>query len=284
MTGTDEVESGRMLARLREERGLSVMDIAQRLKYGARQIEALEAGAFDKLPGATFVRGMIRGYAKLLEVDAQPMLKAFERNHAPADTSMDLPAKHIPFPENSGHGTRWYLGLSLLALVVALGVLYEMRIGIYPWSKNKTSAPAAPSVSPEPAPVPVAQSEPRASEPVVTPPAAAHAPGIAASAKSVKPALAPVAPVVSAAQGNVGGGQGRVRMEFDSESWVEIKDGEGKTLMSQLNPSGSTRVVVGQLPLSLVIGNAAAVRLTYKDKPVDLKPHIQVEVARLTLN
>ena len=273
-----------MLARLREERGLSVMDIAQRLKYGARQIEALEAGAFEKLPGATFVRGMIRGYAKLLEVDAQPILKAFERNHAPADTNMDLPAKHIPFPENSGHGTRWYLGLSLLALIVAFGVLYEMRIGIYPWTKDKTSAPAASIVSTESTSVPAAQPSPRALEPVVTSPAAEHTPGIAASAKSVKPASPPIAPVASATQGNAGGGQGRVRMEFDSESWVEIKDGEGKTLMSQLNPSGSTRVVVGQLPLSLVIGNATAVRLIYKDKSVDLKPHIQVEVARLTLN
>jgi cytoskeleton protein RodZ len=43
-------------------------------------------------------------------------------------------------------------------------------------------------------------------------------------------------------------------------------------------------VVVGQPPLSLVIGNAAAVRLKYNDNPVDLKPYVQIEVARLTLN
>jgi cytoskeleton protein RodZ len=55
-------------------------------------------------------------------------------------------------------------------------------------------------------------------------------------------------------------------------------------LMSQLNPTGSRRIVSGRTPLSLVIGNAANVRLTYNDKPVDLKPYIQIEVARLTLN
>jgi cytoskeleton protein RodZ len=55
-------------------------------------------------------------------------------------------------------------------------------------------------------------------------------------------------------------------------------------LMSQLNPTGSRRVVSGRLPLTLVIGNAANVRLSYNDKPVDMKPYIQIEVARLTLN
>jgi len=54
-------------------------------------------------------------------------------------------------------------------------------------------------------------------------------------------------------------------------------------LMSQLNSPGTRAVIVGRPPLSLVIGNAAAVRLTYNDKPVDLRPHIQIEVARLTL-
>jgi hypothetical protein len=33
-----------------------------------------------------------------------------------------------------------------------------------------------------------------------------------------------------------------------------------------------------------VIGNGAAVRLTYNDSPVDLKPYIDIEVARLTLD
>ena len=73
-------------------------------------------------------------------------------------------------------------------------------------------------------------------------------------------------------------------MEFGGESWVEIKDRDGQMLMSQLNPTGSKRIVAGRSPLTLVIGNAANVRLTYNDKPVDLKPYIQIEVARLTLD
>ena len=112
-----------------------------------------------------------------------------------------------------------------------------------------------------------------AAEPAVTAPPPVVAPEKAAVAEIPLAAPQPQAPA----------GEVRVRMEFGGESWVEIKDGEGKMLMSQLNPTGSRRTVSGRSPLSLVIGNAANVKLTYNDKPVDLKPYIQIEVARLTL-
>src|ERR1044071_4664356 len=76
---------GRTLAQLRAERQLSIADVAQRLKYGVRQIEALEAEEFDKLPGGTFVRGMVRGYAKLLDTDPQPLLDELDQRYVPGE-------------------------------------------------------------------------------------------------------------------------------------------------------------------------------------------------------
>ncbi|MGH8632043.1 MAG: DUF4115 domain-containing protein, partial [Burkholderiales bacterium] len=77
---------------------------------------------------------------------------------------------------------------------------------------------------------------------------------------------------------------GVVRMIFEQESWVEIKDRAGNTIFGQLNPAGSRRRASGETPLSIVIGNAAGVRLTYNDEEVDLAPHTRVDVARLTLD
>jgi len=51
-----------MLAQVRRRGKLSIADVAATTQYGVRQIEALEAEEFDKLPGATFVRGWC-GYA-----------------------------------------------------------------------------------------------------------------------------------------------------------------------------------------------------------------------------
>ena len=260
---------GRMLAQLRAERKLSLADVAQRLKYGARQIEALEAEEFDKLPGATFVRGMVRGYAKLLETDPQPLLDELEQRYVPGEIDLDLRDKGIPFVPSGKRGTRAYLGLSVLALIVVAGILYEWRAGAVPWARFASNTP--PPQKESEAPPAVQPAAPRAEMEVPAAPAAPST-GVAET------------PAPEAQQPSGGGGEGRIRLEFDRESWVEIRDRDGKTLMSQLNPAGSRRVVIGRRPLSLVIGSGAAVRLIYNDKPVDLKPYIQIEVARLTLN
>ncbi len=261
---------GRMLAQLRAERKLSVADVAQRLKYGARQIEALEAEEFDKLPGATFVRGMVRGYAKLLDTDPQPLLDELDQRYVPEEIDLDLRDKGIPFVHSGKRGTRAYLALSVLVLVVA-GMLYEWRAGAFPWARFASNTPPLQKESKAPAAVQPATPRPEMQQ-VPAAPAALSA-GVAET---------PAAEAQQSSGG--GGGEGRIRLEFDRESWVEIRDRDGKTLMSQLNPAGSRRVVLGRRPLSLVIGNGAAVRLIYNDNPVDLKPYIQIEVARLTLD
>jgi cytoskeleton protein RodZ len=258
---------GRTLAQLRAERKLSIADVAQRLKYGARQIEALEAEEFDKLPGATFVRGMVRGYAKLLETDAQPLLVELDQRYVPEEIDLDLRDKGIPFVHSGKRGTRAYLALSVLALIVVAGVLYEWRAGAFPWAKFASNTPPP---------------EKESKAPPAEQPAAPRAEMQVPAAPSISVPETPAAKMQRPSGG--AGGEGRIRLEFDRESWVEIRDRDGKTLMSQLNPAGSRRVVLGRRPLSLVIGNGAAVRLIYNDNPVDLKPYIQIEVARLTLD
>src|SRR2546423_5682965 len=151
---------GRMLAQLRAERKLSIADVAQRLKYGVRQIEALEAEEFDTLPGATFVRGMVRGYAKLLDTDPQPMLDELEQRYVPGEIDLDLRDKGIPFVHSGKRGTRAYLALSVLALIIVAGILYEWRAGAFPWARFASNTPPPQKES---KPLPAAQPEaPRA--------------------------------------------------------------------------------------------------------------------------
>ena len=259
MAASMEIGPGRMLARLRGEHKLSVADIAQRLKYGARQIEALEAEEFDKLPGATFIRGMVRGYAKLLDADPQPVLDALDQRYVPGEIDLDLRDKGIPFVRSGRRGTWIYLALSVLVFIIVAGVLYEWRTGAFPWARfGRHTTPQEP---PKPRPV---------ETPAASPP---EAPALVSSAPAQPAVEPPQAPP----------NEGRIQLQFGSQSWVEIREQDGKTLMSQLNSAGTRSVVVGRPPLSLVIGNAADVRLVYNDKPVDLKPYIQIEVARLTL-
>jgi cytoskeleton protein RodZ len=76
-----------------------------------------------------------------------------------------------------------------------------------------------------------------------------------------------------------------LHFKFDRESWVEVRDGNGNRIFSQLNAAGSERAVSGVPPLSIIVGNASSVHMSYNDEPVDLTPFLKldVDVARLTL-
>ena len=91
-------------------------------------------------------------------------------------------------------------------------------------------------------------------------------------------------PALQAAQQPViSPGQPVLRFSFKEDAWLEVEDSTGRLLFSQFNAAGSEQVLTGKPPFALVVGNAAHVELTYGNKAVELKPHIKVNVARLTL-
>jgi cytoskeleton protein RodZ len=76
---------------------------------------------------------------------------------------------------------------------------------------------------------------------------------------------------------------GTLHFEFGGDAWVEIKDASGRVVHRQNNPAGSSVSVRGQPPFDLVVGNAAQAKMTYNDRPIDLKPFIGLTVARFKL-
>lgn len=113
-------------AAVREEKGWSVNEVAGRLRMQVRQIEAIEAGRWQDLPGTAFVRAAIRSYARLLDRDPAPLLASV----AQLDTGLDLRSTHRPpvaisptgsFGETSGVG-RW--GLALLGLLAVIAIAF----------------------------------------------------------------------------------------------------------------------------------------------------------------
>ena len=77
------VSLGKTLREAREHLGLSIADVAHQTKFASRQIEALEADDFQNLPEMPFVRGFVRSYAKILQLDAQPLLAFLPQTNAP---------------------------------------------------------------------------------------------------------------------------------------------------------------------------------------------------------
>lgn len=54
---------------------LSLNDVSSQLRISVKNLECLEAGKREQLPGPTYVLGFVRSYAKLLSLDADAMCK-----------------------------------------------------------------------------------------------------------------------------------------------------------------------------------------------------------------
>ena len=70
---------GTHLRKAREEANMSVDKVATSLLLHPDTIAALEADAYDRLPAPTFVRGYLRGYARVLGLPSRPILEMYDR-------------------------------------------------------------------------------------------------------------------------------------------------------------------------------------------------------------
>ena len=70
---------GAHLRNAREEAGMTVDAVAEALLLKPKTLELLEADAHDRLPAPTFVRGYLRGYARVLGLPSGPILEMYDR-------------------------------------------------------------------------------------------------------------------------------------------------------------------------------------------------------------
>lgn len=66
--------AGEQLREARELKGLTVEDVAARLRIPARYVRALEQGDLGVLPEPTFVRGYVKSYARELGLDSDALV------------------------------------------------------------------------------------------------------------------------------------------------------------------------------------------------------------------
>ena len=121
-------QCGGAIRAARESQGLSVHEIASRLRLSPKQIDAIEADHFAALPEPTIVRGFIRNYAKLLKIDAQPLIDAYMvivPTAIPYQMAVKPPnGMRMSHQEKSKSG-RYALAALALLMAVAVWLFYQ---------------------------------------------------------------------------------------------------------------------------------------------------------------
>ncbi len=273
---------GKRLREVREKRGLYVADVAAELLLTEEQIRALEENDFDHFTAPLFVRGYLRKYAALLGIPAEPLIKAFE------NIGLEGPSLQAELTSSIPRPRRFNLELTA-GVLVAVGVLILALVWLFSGGEEEEAVAVAPETVVEDASEDmVLLDEPLAGvggilsqdealissalEAETPPPVPAAEPPQAAQAGPAEETVAPEAPPPD-----------RLLLQFDDDSWVEITDARGKRLFFDLGRAGQTRLLEGEAPFEILLGNAPAVQIEYNGEPYNHKRFNRKNVARFTL-
>lgn len=270
---------GAVLSAARERHRLSIEDVSGHLRLSPRQIMALENDDFSALPEAMITRGFIRNYARLLEIDAEPLLQAY-RSYAPSAETyrISIDSANIPIESRNQRPWKIYVVVSLvIAALVGLWVLYvdfapRQSFSSFFGSAEQASTPEN-SAAQVPMPVEtgggyVPPPETQADAPAATSEVAADT-ATQDAATDTSSAAAVSAPTL--------------KFSFSGTSWVSVTDADNMEILNKTKPAGSEETVQGKPPFRIVIGNASGTQLVYNDKTIDLGDYTSLNVARLTL-
>jgi hypothetical protein len=141
----DGVHPGEYLRQIRIQRRIELADVVKELNIPIKLLVALEQDDYQALPEVIFIKGYYRNYAKLLKVDAEPLIQRFDEVYT-QDTGrapyhgLDESPMNIRVKLSERKPVRSYAWLKYVLLLVLLAALAWMGVTLL---KNR-QAPTPP--------------------------------------------------------------------------------------------------------------------------------------------
>lgn len=252
--------AGALLRQAREDAGLSIEDVAYRVKIHVKKLAALEENQFDQIPNAVFLRAMASSVARTLQIEPQRILDLLPESPKPVFVNIEDTIK-ATFGEPNHLSAKLRIFFSASSHVIFAGILVAAAALLYYFPHLESvwdsyfpqSAEIIPTVTVLDVPLaPVALAVP------------APMPETALVASA--PVVVPVSSVlVFKARGS---------------SWIEVTDATGIVLFQRRLEVGESASVSGALPLSVIVGRADLTDVQWKDKPFTLTGVTQDNVAK----
>lgn len=299
--------AGAMLRAAREREGLHLAVLAATIKVAPAKLDALEKDRYDELPNPTFARALAQSVCRSLKIDPRPVLALLPQQDAPPLENA-VGRLNTPFQERPSRGDGSGLAWASKPMFLAGGLLLvaAVVVGLLPreWIDGRGSGAGA--MAPAPLASAVASVLPAAASAVAAvadavsapsttvtevvtavsvPASAAPAtPAAASAAPAPAPASAPPSPAAAASPAVTAPPRtGALQLSASAESWIEVVDADGRSLLSRVVLPGEAVALDGRAPLRLRIGNAAGTVVNFRGAVVDLAPYTRDNVARLEL-
>lgn len=236
---------GSTLRLKRQEKKLSLDQVAAETRIRLPYLEAIEAGDLDELPEPIYIQGFIKQYAEVLGLNGTELANSFPAT----DRLPNLKPVGLSLPAAQLQSTHLYV-LYILVIVATVGALSqtlqrsELQVSQRQMPAQQLASPVQPKTT--------------ASQ----------------SAQKVKPVSATPSPASKTSK------PVQIGVTVKAESWVRVI-ADGKKQFEGLLPQGTQRTWAANQQLIVRVGNAGGVLITFKEE--EAKPLGQLgEVQEVT--
>ncbi len=270
---------GARLRREREAQGIGHQQAAESLNLDPAVFTCLEANDFAALGAPVFVKGHLRRYATLLGLAEDEILSLYERSKQQLGEPTLVPKSRLEMAPTRGKSRwPWVVGGAVTFFIAAGLIAYLSEHGL-PWVEPVADEATALVLQEVPATTPQV-------------PAAAATATVAGGAAAATPAAPPAGQPTDSAPFSSNAapaadvpapvalqpGQVSLQLKFSADSWVEVFDGSGKAVLYDLGKAGTERTLTAAAPLSVTIGNAAAVIVAVNGRTLPSLPRAEGQV------
>ena len=301
------IEAGTLLKNKRESLGMSQKQVADRLRLRISVIEDIENNRFESQQVATFTRGYLRSYAKFVGLDEKVVLTALEQTADAQPQEQEIEMQSFSRKtKDEKHNSRimlltWVIGLVIIGISAAWWWQNQQENSL---TKEVTDSSVE---APQPTAQELADIDLMTAEELIarTPEEVASTnEGVAELTEApveqgADPLLTetenttsvdseePVAVIETAEEEQpapvVPEGMTLLTMKFKADCWIQVKDTNGKTLVSGTHKPGQDVELTGKAPFKVILGAPEGVTMTFASEPVDLSGYTSGKVARFTL-
>jgi cytoskeleton protein RodZ len=258
---------GQVLASARKEANLTIEAVADRLKLSPKQITKLEQDDYSALGPITFVKGYIKAYCTLLQLDQAQTLALFETPESVADNKgMQSFSRRT---EKEANDSRLML-VSYMILAIVLG-----SSGFMYWQTTSNESdvivPEVQSIMPQSEELAVKSDDEIVTETGVATTPEQPSEAVTEVIETDKPVLDVLeAEQVPVEETNSAPVLNTIVMHFKDDSWVEIFDASSERIAFGVKKAGYTMTVQGVAPFSVVLGRHQQVDVELDGQSVDL--------------
>ncbi|WP_132999713.1 helix-turn-helix domain-containing protein [Luteimonas arsenica] len=250
---------GQRLRAAREAAGLSVQDVATRLKMPVRVVESLEAEDWSRLGAPVFIRGQLRSYGRLLGLVTDVVHAS--SGVGPIQPVELKPRTYVPRMRIVAEQSARRLVYVVITAAIALPVWLATRPHLAPQDAVSGSLDV---------PVSVADGADGQASRGPTPLIASMAPVAQRPAVVPVPAPQPAMPALE--------------LRLSGDSWVEVTAPDGRVVEQSLLKEGTVRGYAAGEVGAIVLGNAGAVEVRHDGVEQDIAPYLRANVARFTVS